>query len=135
MSTLLTRWFLHSSLACCRASLGTLLGFLQGSSLAIFLLAFGAFLFAFPGNHINLLMIDFSDYSSPQYLMYILIDVKFVLGIKNINFCFFTHTPICVALYTQYFPESCEKRNITGIFTRVGFKPMTLAILEQCLTN
>ena len=41
----------------------------------------------------------------------------------------------CVlALYTQYFPELSKKKS-RGHNTRVGFEPMTFAILEQCLTN
>ena len=31
---------------------------------------------------------------------HVLIDVKFASGIKNINFCFFTHTPICSTVYS-----------------------------------
>ena len=36
----------------------------------------------------------------------------------------FTHLHRCViALYTQYFPESCENNHMHK--TRVGFEPMT----------
>ena len=53
--------------------------------------------------------------------------------VKIILILFFTHTPMCVSTYTQYFPESCER--ISQTFYSVGFEPTTLAILEQCLTN
>ena len=36
---------------------------------------------------------------------------------------------MCEALYTQYFPESCEKNH--RHFTRVGFEPVTFAIWES----
>ena len=39
----------------------------------------------------------------------LIIDVKFASGIKNINFGFYPYTDVFLALYTQYFLESCEK--------------------------
>ena len=36
------------------------------------------------------------------------IDVKFALGIKSINFVVLPKHRCVLALYTQYFPESCE---------------------------
>ena len=47
---------------------------------------------------------------------------------------FYPYVHQCMtALYTRYFPESCEHSH--RHITRVGFEPTTLAILEQCLTN
>ena len=53
--------------------------------------------------------------------------------VKIILILVFTHTPMCVSTYTQYFPESCEQISQTNYL--VGFEPTTIALLEQCLTN
>ena len=58
-------------------------------------------------------------------------DVKFASGIKNINFDFLPIHRFVLALYTQYFPESCEK--ISQACYSGGIQ--TLAVLEQFLTN
>ena len=51
---------------------------------------------------------------------------------KAIHFGLPIHTDE-LALYTQYFPESCEQNH--RHITRVGFQPTTFVTLEQCLTN
>ena len=49
---------------------------------------------------------------------------------------FYPYTDVCLhcTLSRRYFPESSEKKYHRQI-TWVGFKPMTLAILERCLTT
>ena len=60
-----------------------------------------------------------------------LIDVKFTSGIKNIHSGFYPCVHRCMlALYNQYFPESCEKK-ITGVLLGWDSNPRPLQLLEQ----
>ena len=49
-----------------------------------------------------------------------MIDVKFASGIKDINFCFFAHTPMCVStVYSVLSRVSTERTVLTQIGLRV----------------
>ena len=59
----------------------------------------------------------------------ILIDVKFTSGDKEQSFWFLPIHRCVLALYTQYFPESCEQNH--RHITRVGFEPKRETSLSE----
>ncbi len=64
-------------------------------------------------------------------MVHCLIIVKFATGIKNV--IWFNHyTDVCKALYTRYFPESCEESqqaNYSGGFRTHDFCHSTADVL------